>query len=114
MPHYPPRPSPGIRRVIWNQRMWLESTFAMSMMQTWEKALIVTVLALVTLLVWFSLYTYFPSHVKYLAKRWSYYVYGDETVEVSAPIKAWIKLQLQNLLGGLKNNTIGEKGKLEL
>ncbi|WWC62009.1 uncharacterized protein I303_104596 [Kwoniella dejecticola CBS 10117] len=113
MPHYPPRPPPGMRRMIWNQRIWLESTFATSMMQPWEKALIVTVLTFVTLLIWFSIYTYLPSHIEYLAKRWSYYVYGDETVEVSAPIKAWIRVQVGRLVGGIKDNVVG-KTKLEL
>ncbi|WVQ67625.1 uncharacterized protein L199_005828 [Kwoniella botswanensis] len=114
MPHYPPRPPPGIRRLIWNQRIWIESTFATSMMQPWEKALILTVLSFVTLLIWFSLYTYFPSHVAYLSRRWSYYVYGDETVEVLAPIKAYILAQIGRVLGRVKSAVGGQKGRLEL
>ncbi|WRT66412.1 uncharacterized protein IL334_003368 [Kwoniella shivajii] len=113
MPHYPARPPPGIRRVIWNQRIWLESTFATSMMQPWEVALIVTVLATVTLLIWFSIYTYLPSHIAYLARRWSYYVYGDENVEVTAPIKIWIRSQFGKAFGGVRDS-IGGKVQLEL
>lgn len=39
---------------------------------------------------WFSAYTYFPGHIKYLAKRFSYYVYGDETIDLLASARAYV------------------------
>ncbi|TYJ54386.1 hypothetical protein B9479_004974 [Cryptococcus floricola] len=81
-PLYTARPPPGFRRKLWDWSTTFEVTFALSMMQPWEKAVIWTTLALITLLFWFSLYSYLPAHVTYLQRRYAYYVYGDENVEL--------------------------------
>ncbi|OCF36823.1 hypothetical protein I316_01419 [Kwoniella heveanensis BCC8398] len=114
MPHYPPRPPPGIRRYIWDKRVLIESTFALSMMQPWEKLLIVGTLLITCLLFWVSVYTYYPSHLAYLSRRFAYYVYGDETADVRGMFWAWIKAQFVRAGEGVKGVVGGEKGRLEL
>ncbi|WVQ86064.1 hypothetical protein IAT38_008232 [Cryptococcus sp. DSM 104549] len=92
-PMYTPRPPPGIRRRLWDWSMWFQSTFALSMMQPWEKAVILSTLSIVTLLFWISVYTYLPNHLAYLSRRFAYYVYGDETAEVDllGPVGEWVE-----------------------
>lgn len=36
------------------------------------------------------MYKYFPGHIEYLVKRYSYYVYGDENVDLLACTRAYV------------------------
>ncbi|WVQ80754.1 hypothetical protein IAT38_002859 [Cryptococcus sp. DSM 104549] len=101
-PMYSPRPPPGIRRKIWRMKMWFESTFALSMMQPWEKAVIWGTILIITAFLWFSLYTYYPGHIAYLWRRFAYYVYDDENANVPAIIKEGIKEQAKRVAGEIK------------
>ncbi len=44
----------------------------------------------VTLFFWYSSYAYFPGHIRYLTRRYAYYVYGDETVDLLACARAHV------------------------
>jgi MFS superfamily sulfate permease-like transporter len=44
--------------------------------------LIVGVCLLATLIFWWSVYNYLPSHIAYLARRLSYYIHGDENAAI--------------------------------
>ncbi|WVR07083.1 hypothetical protein IAU60_004122 [Kwoniella sp. DSM 27419] len=115
MPHYPPRPAPGFRRFIWDKRVLIESTFALSMMQPWEKVLIVGTLFITLLLFWVSVYSYYPSHLAYLSRRFAYYVYGDETADVRGYFREWVKAQVGRGLDGVRGVIgIGDKVKADL
>jgi len=48
----------------------------------------VGVCLLATLIFWWSVYNYLPSHIAYLARRLSYYIHGDETI-FGAVLAGW-------------------------
>ena len=65
----------------------------------------VTILLFITFLFWASVITYYPGHLAYLSRRFSYYVYDDETVDVGSVFKHWVGTQVGNAWRGVK--TIG-------
>lgn len=60
-------------RAYWN----IEATFVLSMLEAWEVFLVIVVFLTLTLLLWYSLYHYFPRHAQQVATRALYYVYGN-------------------------------------
>ena len=43
-----------------------------------------------TLIFWWSVYNYLPSHIAYLARRLSYYIHGDENAAIlGGKIMSW-------------------------
>ncbi|PSR76378.1 hypothetical protein PHLCEN_2v8474 [Hermanssonia centrifuga] len=75
----PYRPPPNaIGAFLWRKRVWVETTFALTMLQPWEKFMLVTIMnTLLTLLVT-GLYLYFPTHLSFLFERAKYYLLGLE------------------------------------
>lgn len=47
------------------------------MLEAWEVFLVIVVFITLTLLLWYSLYHYFPRHAQQVATRALYYVYGN-------------------------------------
>ena len=62
-----------IFRAYWN----VEATFSLSMLEAWEVLLVIAVCIVLTLLLWYSMYFYFPRHAQQVATRALYYVYGN-------------------------------------
>jgi hypothetical protein len=48
----------------------------------------VGVCLLATLIFWWSVYNYLPSHIAYLARRLSYYIHGDENAAIFGAVLA--------------------------
>ncbi|WVN89727.1 uncharacterized protein L203_104957 [Cryptococcus depauperatus CBS 7841] len=92
-PLYIPRPPPGLRRKLWEWTTKFEVTFALSMMQPWEKAVIWCIFAIAGFLLYLSL-LYLPGDLSYLLRRYAYYIYGDEDVAIWGSIKDWIAAEL--------------------
>ncbi|KZT06642.1 uncharacterized protein LAESUDRAFT_653110 [Laetiporus sulphureus 93-53] len=82
LPYRPPRSALGA--FVWRRRMWLETTFALSMMEPWEKVLVAcffwTLFALLTA----GIYLYLPDHISYVYGRTKYYLLGRELGVTSA------------------------------
>lgn len=95
------------------------------MMQPWEKAVICkpltitchysvhspihatgSTLTIITLLFWFSVYTYLPAHLAYLSRRYAYYVYGDEAAHLD-----YFVPRVGEWVGGHVGRGIGEVRK---
>ena len=63
---------------------------------------------LITVTFWVSFFTYYPSHIAYLSRRFSYYVFDDETVDAGLVFRQWFSRQVGSLwdtlrgLGGVK------------
>ncbi|KAI0288328.1 hypothetical protein BC826DRAFT_882640, partial [Russula brevipes] len=76
-PGYRP-PSSAFRRFIWKWRMWFESTLALSMLEGWEKILIVALMAMFWGLLITGIYRYLPYHLQFLYQRAIYYLSGTE------------------------------------
>ncbi|KIO18374.1 hypothetical protein M407DRAFT_246501 [Tulasnella calospora MUT 4182] len=77
------RPPAGtIDRWIWQKRMWVESTSAMTMLEPWEKLLVCVVFTLIMTTFAFGIFHYLPHHLHVIYGRAKYYLLGDE----SAPL----------------------------
>jgi hypothetical protein len=46
----------------------------------------------ITALFWYSAFNYFPSHFSYISRRFSYYVFADESVSFVDAFVEWINL----------------------
>ncbi|EPS97129.1 hypothetical protein FOMPIDRAFT_1129140 [Fomitopsis schrenkii] len=85
--HLPYRaPRSKLAAFLWRRRVWLETTFALSMMQPWEKVVVVCVFWLFMVVFLISGYLYFPHHVRYVFGRTRYYLSGRE-LDVPAALK---------------------------
>jgi hypothetical protein len=62
----------------------------------------VTICVLVTVTFWMSVITYYPSHIAYLSRRFSYYVFDDETIDAGLVFRQWISREAGRLWEGVK------------
>ncbi|KAI0700660.1 hypothetical protein C8T65DRAFT_557644, partial [Cerioporus squamosus] len=76
LPYRPPRSLVG--NFFWRRRVWLEVTFALSMLQPWEKFLVMVVMYLTLGLLLTAIYLYLPQYVAFLSVRASYYLFGRD------------------------------------
>jgi len=81
LPYRPPESSLGA--YIWRKRLWFETTFALSMLQPWEKLVLVIVVNTLLVLLVTGLYFYLPTHLTFLVGRAKYYLLGQDNPEVS-------------------------------
>ncbi|RDX42033.1 hypothetical protein K466DRAFT_576461 [Polyporus arcularius HHB13444] len=79
LPYRPPRSLVG--KFLWRARVWLEVTFALSMLQPWEKVLVMVVLYLTLGLLFTAIYLYLPQRLLFLSARASYYLFGREALQ---------------------------------
>ena len=80
----------------------------------------VGVCLLATLVFWWSVYNYLPSHIAYLARRLSYYIHGDENAAIFGTLSAgwWavVKRELGlvgRLYRGVWDNRFGWENTIE-
>lgn len=64
--------------------IWYESSFAISMLEPWEKILLHTFALALFFLFYFAVSTYLPAQIKRIAGRVGYYVYGSESDVLAA------------------------------
>ncbi|EIW65736.1 hypothetical protein TREMEDRAFT_35792, partial [Tremella mesenterica DSM 1558] len=102
MPQYPPRPPPGIRRTFWSYRTKFEVTFGFSMLEAWEKGMIYMLMLIITAVFWISVFNYTPRHLGYLHRRFSYYVFDDENVDVRFLLRDWVWDGVDGVWSGVK------------
>ncbi|KAG9002878.1 hypothetical protein FRB90_011294 [Tulasnella sp. 427] len=77
------RPPTGlIDQWIWEKRMWVESTFALTMLEPWEKIFVCFVFTLIMTLFVFGMYYYLPHHIHIIYGRAKYYLLGDESARL--------------------------------
>jgi len=82
--HYTYRPpKSALGAFLWRRKMWVEATFALSMLEPWEKLLVVTIVLLIMTLVLTGLYQYMPHHLAVMQRRSTYYLFGQEGAERS-------------------------------
>ncbi|RDB26829.1 hypothetical protein Hypma_005365 [Hypsizygus marmoreus] len=71
-------PKSEIGKFFWRRRMWFESTFVLSMLEPWEKILLLTIFAVTFILVMTGLVKYLPHHLLLMQRRAVYYLWGQE------------------------------------
>lgn len=64
---------------------------------------------LITVLFWASVLTLYPRYISYVGRRFSYYVFDDETVSTRALVKGYVRGAVGKGLGQLG---IGRGGEL--
>ncbi|KAG8678495.1 hypothetical protein FRC09_019790 [Ceratobasidium sp. 395] len=69
-------PSSAIKRFLWRRQIWFESTFALSMLEPWEKILIMGVIFFTSALFVMGAVRYLPGHVTIISKRALFYLHG--------------------------------------
>ncbi|EIN05472.1 hypothetical protein PUNSTDRAFT_122374 [Punctularia strigosozonata HHB-11173 SS5] len=74
-------PDGAVRRFIWRRKMWAEATFALSMLEPWEKVVVWSIFLGVAVLFLCGLYQYLPHHLDFLRRRAMYYFLGEESGE---------------------------------
>ncbi|BEJ15620.1 hypothetical protein CspHIS471_0502250 [Cutaneotrichosporon sp. HIS471] len=87
---YDKMPPRDIRRYLWKKCVQIDAHLCFAMLEWWEALLIALIVLPVTLFFWYSSYAYFPGHIRYLTRRYAYYVYGDEALDLLASSRAYI------------------------
>ncbi|PCH42008.1 hypothetical protein WOLCODRAFT_73456 [Wolfiporia cocos MD-104 SS10] len=82
LPYKPPRNA--LAAFAWRRRVWLETTFALSMMQPWEKVLVACFVSLLLGSLVTGMYLYLPHHLSYIHGRAMYYLLGYDAGVSSA------------------------------
>lgn len=92
------KPSSPVARFFWRRRIWIEATFALSMMEPWERFIVseyrmqvcpsshsdcprtstVYVVYAILLALAFAAFFYLPHHLSFLHGRAAYYLYGSD------------------------------------
>lgn len=62
-----------------------------------------------TITFWVSVYTYSPGHIAYLSRRFAYYVYDDETVDIGRVFRDWIGEQVGKVTHVIRGAGPGEE-----
>ena len=100
----PPRPSLSITKrprtkltiFFWRRRIWLESTFALTLYEPWEKVIVgqpffsvfqlaccvlsnvVTIFVIIFIAILVGLLKYLPRHLSVMQRRAIYYLWGSD------------------------------------
>ncbi|KAG5730843.1 hypothetical protein E4T56_gene6406 [Termitomyces sp. T112] len=72
------KPQSPIAIFFWRRRIWFESTFVSSMLEPWEKILLLTILFASVVLVVTGIYKYLPQQIFLIRRRAIYYLWGQE------------------------------------
>lgn len=81
LPYTPPQ-NP-IAAFVWRCRLWLEVTFALSMLQPWEKLLTIISFYTVLFLVSTTFMVYIPTGVALVHSRLAFFAFGSEPAATS-------------------------------
>ncbi|KAH8075863.1 hypothetical protein BXZ70DRAFT_870229, partial [Cristinia sonorae] len=76
LPYRPPKSAFG--KWVWRKRVWLETTFALSVLEPWEKLLVLCVTYFTLVLVFIGLFTYAPQRISLGYSRMVYYFHGHQ------------------------------------
>ncbi|KAI0828543.1 hypothetical protein BC628DRAFT_1363185 [Trametes gibbosa] len=81
LPYRPPKSAVGA--FIWRRRIWIETTWGLSVLEPWEKLLVLAIFYLLTTLVFTGVYKLLPQQGPLVYARMLYYVFGHETKGVA-------------------------------
>ena len=83
-------------KFIWRQKMWFDTTFGLSVMETWEYSLLWIIWALLFTLVLFAVVRILPQQLALIQRRAIYYLYGHE----GRPDERWIDTVRAGVVAG--------------
>jgi len=83
-------PKSALGAFLWRRQMWFEATFALSMLEPWEKILVVSIVLLLMTLVLTGLYQYMPHHLVVMQRRATYYLFGQDSGGAERSLWQWV------------------------
>ncbi|KAI0635402.1 hypothetical protein C8Q77DRAFT_1217242 [Trametes polyzona] len=94
LPYRPPKNPVGA--FLWRQRFWIETTSGLSLLEPWEKILILAIFYLLITLVFTGLYKFVPQQLPLLHRRLVYYFFGNDesaaaAVSVRHLVADWVR-----------------------
>ncbi|KZV94086.1 hypothetical protein EXIGLDRAFT_835286 [Exidia glandulosa HHB12029] len=69
-------PQTSVKRFFWRQRMRFETAFAISMLEPWEKILVLLLLLALSQIFLVGTFKYLPHHLEFLRQRAMFYLEG--------------------------------------
>ncbi|CCM01256.1 uncharacterized protein FIBRA_03305 [Fibroporia radiculosa] len=76
VPYQPPNSLLGA--FLWRKRMLIECTFGLTVLESWEKALLLCLIYLILTLIITGLYKYAPQYAVFVKQRTAYYLFGPQ------------------------------------
>ncbi|KAH6904216.1 hypothetical protein BKA70DRAFT_540820 [Coprinopsis sp. MPI-PUGE-AT-0042] len=98
------KPSSKAGQFFWRWRMWVESTFVLSMLEPWEKLMLVALFVVGFVFVMSAITKYLPQHVNIIGRRAMYYIYGQENDPRS--LWQWLGVSSGSEAAGLATATV--------
>ncbi|KAF7795463.1 hypothetical protein EIP86_006624 [Pleurotus ostreatoroseus] len=92
LPYRPPRNSVGA--FVWRWRFWLETTIGLSLLEPWEKILMIVFVYLMLALTMTGFLKYLPERTAFVQERMTYYLFGQE-----APARGSVQRLVAGLVG---------------
>lgn len=68
-----------VRKFLWRKRVWFESTFALSVMEPWERTMVLIFFFITWALTAIAAYQTLPATLYFWSGRMSFYLHGNET-----------------------------------
>lgn len=68
-----------LRKFLWRKRVWFESTFGLSVMEPWERNMVLTFFFIAWMLLTVACYRTLPNTLKFWSERTMFYLHGNET-----------------------------------
>ncbi|KAF9527241.1 hypothetical protein CPB83DRAFT_856612 [Crepidotus variabilis] len=83
----PPRPDHSYIRppkgklnlYLWRWRIWFEATFGLTVYETWEKWVVLSIFAFFAILFMIAIFNYLPRRLFVMRKRTAYYLWGSRS-----------------------------------
>lgn len=90
-------PKSPVALYFWRWRMWFESTFVLSMLEPWEKIMLLTILFILITLFMTGVFNFMPQHLERMHQRAVYYLWGQEGDKTS--LWQWVNSRSAQVLG---------------
>ncbi|KAF5310279.1 hypothetical protein D9619_010491 [Psilocybe cf. subviscida] len=75
------RPDTKLGQFFWRKRIWIESTFALTVYEPWEKVVVISVFAVLWVAITTVIFKYLPRQLIIMRRRALYYLFGAEVDE---------------------------------
>ncbi|VDC03777.1 unnamed protein product [Peniophora sp. CBMAI 1063] len=72
-------PRGPIAGLLFRWRLWFESTFVFTLLEPWEKGLLLVIAGVIFTLLAIGIFRYLPQHMAFLYRRATYYFLGSES-----------------------------------
>ncbi|KIP01627.1 hypothetical protein PHLGIDRAFT_80310 [Phlebiopsis gigantea 11061_1 CR5-6] len=94
MPYRPPKSAFGA--LLWRRRVWLETTTGLSLLEPWEKVLILAIFYFLLLLLITGVYKLLPGQLEAVQYRMVYYFFGQEADKPGVYVQRFVASLLGN------------------